>query len=142
MIQVRKASVTDVSQVSKLGQSVPEFLTSDLADNFWPEDILRASVGKGDVLFLVAVENDEVNGFLIVNCNKSLSKALIENIFVKESERGKGIAGQMLEVAKKECNKYRYMSALIPPNDAAAVRAYEKAGFAKGEQFLWLDLTA
>lgn len=142
MIEIREARIEDVTTVYKLGENVNEFHTSDQAPNFWPEEVLRNCVTKDDVSFFVAQVGGEIAGFIIANLNKSLSKTEIENIFVRPDFRRQGIgaslAKKVVEVAK--LNKYQFISVLIPPDDVAALKTYEEAGFTKGETFLWLDI--
>jgi ribosomal protein S18 acetylase RimI-like enzyme len=142
MIEIREARTEDVGTVCKLGENVEEFHTSKQAPNFWPEEILRNSVAKDDVLFFVAQVDGEIAGFIIANLNKSFSKTEVENIFVRPDFRRRGIgnslATKIVEIAR--LNKYRFISALVPPDDITAIKTYEKAGFTKGEMFLWLDI--
>lgn len=130
-----------MSAVYSLGENVDEFHTSDQAPNFWPEAVLRECVEKDDVYFFVAVSNDEIVGFIIANCNKSLSKTLIENIFVRPDFRGQGIGTRLAKkvVESARSDAYQFISVLTPPDDDAAIKTYEQAGFSKGETFLWLD---
>jgi len=125
-----------------VGEDVDEFHTSDRAPNFWPEEILRNSIAKDDVLFFVAQVDGEIAGFIIANLNESLSKAEIENIFVSPVFRRQGIgvslAKKVAEVAR--LNQYQFISVLTPLDDIAAIKTYEQAGFKKGETFLWLDI--
>jgi ribosomal protein S18 acetylase RimI-like enzyme len=142
MIEIREATSKDVPVIRKLGENVDEFHTSDQAPNFWPEVVLQNSISKQDVYFFVAVSKDEVAGFIIANVNKSLSKVLIENIFVRPDFRGQGIgsrlAKKIVEVARQD--KRQFIAVLTPPDDVAAIKTYESAGFSKGETFLWLDI--
>jgi ribosomal protein S18 acetylase RimI-like enzyme len=142
MIEIREARIEDVATVYKLGENVSEFHTSDQAPNFWPEQVLRNSVAKDDVSFFVAQVDGEIAGFIIANLNKSLSKTEIENVFVRADFRrlgiGASLARKVVEVAK--LNKYQFISVLTPPDDIAAIKTYEEAGFTKGETFLWLDI--
>lgn len=142
MIEIREAKQSDVHEVHVLGENVDEFHTSDQAPNFWPEQILADCVEKEDVYFLTAVNAGHVVGFIIANCSKSLSKVLIENIFVRPDMRGNTIGTLLARkiVEKAKTNGYQFISVLTPPDDAAAIKTYEKAGFAKGETFLWLDV--
>ena len=142
MIEIRKVIPGDVPTVYAMGENVDEFHTGDQAPNFWPEAVLRACVNKDDVYFFVATSSNEIVGFVIANLNRSLSKALIENVFVKPDSRGLGIgtslARKVVDTAKAD--GYQFISVLTPPDDTPAIKIYEKAGFSKGEIFLWLDL--
>ena len=136
-----KVTFEDVPAIHAMGENVNEFHTSDQAPNFWPEAILRECISKDDVYFFVAATKDGLVGFVIANLNRSLSKALIENIFVNPEFRGQGIgtslAKRVIDTAK--ANNYRFISVLTPPDDIPAIKTYEKAGFSKGDVFLWLD---
>lgn len=142
MIEIREARSRDVSTIYNLGRNVAEFHTSDQAPNFWPVEVLQNCIGKQDVYFFVASSSNEIVGFIIANCNKSLSKAEIENIYVRPDFRRQGIgaslARKVVETAKQD--QYQFISVLTPPSDIAAIKTYEEAGFAKGETFLWLDI--
>lgn len=141
MIEIRKVVSEDIPAVYKMGENVDEFHTSDQAPNFWPEAVLRECVNKHDVYFFVATSNNEIVGFIIANLNRSLSKALIENIFVRPDFRKQGIgislAKKVIDTAKAD--QFKFISVLTPPDDTAAIKTYKKAGFSKGEVFLWLD---
>ena len=142
MIEIREARGEDVPTIYNLGENVDEFHTSDQAPNFWPEQVLLNCIDKQDVYFFVAVSGGEIVGFIIANCNKSLSKTELENIFVRPDFRrqgiGSGLASKVVEAAKLD--QYQFISVLTPPGDIAAIKTYEDAGFAKGETFLWLDI--
>lgn len=140
-MEIRQARQEDVHQVYALGENVDEFHTSDQAPNFWPEEVLNKCVNKEDVYFFVAETQNKIAGFIIANCNRSLSKALIENIFVRPEMRGQGIGSKLVTkvVESAKANGYQFISVLTPPDDVAAIATYEKVGFAKGETFLWLD---
>lgn len=139
---MRNATNTDTLTVFTLGENIDEFRTSNQAPTFWPEAILKDCVDKEDVYFFVATSNDRIVGFIIANLNKSLSKVLIENIFVAPSFRGQsigtGLVKKVVDTARKD--HFQFISVLTPPNDIAAIKAYEKAGFSQGETFLWLDI--
>lgn len=141
MIEIRNVTSEDIPAIYAMGKDVDEFHTSDQAPNFWPEAVLHECVDKDDVYFFVATSDDEIAGFIIANLNKSLSKALIENIFVKPNFRGQGIgtslAKQVIETAKAD--QFQFIAVLTPPDDIAAIKTYEKAGFSQGDTFLWLD---
>jgi len=142
MIRIRPATPADIDTIHQLGQNVDEFHTSDVSDAFWPKQILADSVESDAVMLQVAQDDGEIIGFIIVNCNKSLRKAEIENIFVAPSRRQEGVASIMLQATLQNIRdaNYRYISTLVPTDDTAAIQTYQKAGFAQGETFLWLDV--
>ncbi|HEX6258554.1 MAG TPA: GNAT family N-acetyltransferase [Candidatus Saccharimonadales bacterium] len=142
MIGIRAANKEDIPTVHRLGEQVDEFRTSDQAPTFWPKEILYTSVNATDVYFFVATSGNEIVGFIIANCNKSLSKVLIENIFVAQKFRHHGIGTQLVGhvVASAKSNGYQFISVLTPPDDIGAIATYKKAGFSEGKSFLWLDM--
>ncbi len=141
-INIRKARTDDILTISSLGNDTSEFVTSDHEDTFWPESVLLQSIDDNEVIFLVASQNNHIVGFTIVNCNRALSKALIENVFVTPKARGHGIGMRLVESSLTIIREqgYRYISTLISPDNIAAIKTYEKVGFQKGNTFLWLDL--
>jgi len=138
---IRTAKPEDVKAIHALGKNVSEFTTGKETVTFWPESILIRTVQDETVIILVAEVDKEVVGFIIANCNKPLSKALIENIYVRPDNRGQGIGTALVKALVKEANarEYEYIAVLTPPTDTPAIKTYKKAGFTPGETFLWLD---
>jgi len=142
MTEIRNARLEEVQIIHNLGEGVDEFHTSDQTPNFWPEAILAECIDKENVYFFVATKNGQIAGFIIANCNKSLSKVLIENIFVVPEFRDQGIGTELAKkvVATAKSEGYQFIITLIPPDDMAATMTYEKADFARGEVFVWMDI--
>lgn len=139
---IRIATEQDTTHIISMGSRVHEFVTSEDTDNFWPEPILRDAIKNGNDIVLVAEIDEKIVGFIIVNCNKHLSKALIENVFVSPSCRNHNIGSRLLNsvVALVRQQGFRYLSTLVPTNDRAAITMYQKAGFQTGNNFTWLDI--
>lgn len=140
MIKVRKATANDAAFIHNIGSSVPEFLVNNQTVNFWPLEILTTALGSEDVLMLVA-EDKNIQGFIIAQLNRGLSKATIENIFVLPEYRDKNIGETLVGTLLEElvANKFSYVATLIPTEASGASNLYEKLGFLEGETFLWLD---
>ncbi|HEU4914708.1 MAG TPA: GNAT family N-acetyltransferase [Candidatus Saccharimonadales bacterium] len=137
----RKAQLADVDAIHVLGENVSEFSVNDETVTFWPKELLAHAVESDDVLLLVVEENTVIVGFLIVNYNHGLKKALIENIYVHPDMRGQGIGDQLLQkmlelLPDMGCE---YVATLVPLDAKSAVSLYERSGFNRGESFLWLD---
>lgn len=138
--EVRKATEEDVDLIYDIGRNVQEFATSVETTNFWPRSVLKNVIGQGDGWILVAAYKGEIVGFIICNYNSTFSKAVIENLYVKEGFRGAGVGKQLLgslwdELKQVGCS---YVITLVGPGDAAA-GFYAKNGFARGKSFLWMD---
>ena len=93
---IRTATPEDIDAIHALGEHVSEFSVNDETVTFWPKALLAGAVRSDDVLMLVA-EEQGICGFLIVNCNRGLKKALIENIYVHPDVRGQGVGDQLLQ---------------------------------------------
>lgn len=137
---IRKAAVEDADAIYELGKSVAEFNVSDETVTFWPKELLENAVQSDDVLVFVA-EEETIVGLIIANYNHSLKKAIIENIYVMPAMRGKGVGDKLLKqmlaaLSEKGCE---YIVTLVPPTAPSAIELYQRAGFSKGETFLWLD---
>lgn len=138
---IRLAKPEDVNTIHTLGQNISEFTTGEETVTFWPERILEAAVQDETIIILVAEVDQEIVGFIVANCNKPLSKALIENIYVQPAHRRQGIGTALVQDLIKEAGArgHEYIAVLTPPDDIPAIKTYQKAGFIPGETFLWLD---
>lgn len=140
-MNIRKAQPTDVEAILALGENVSEFSVNAETVTFWPKDLLARAVQSDDVLLLVAEDEDVIVGFLIINYNHGLKKALIENIYVQPDMRGQSIGDQLLQkmfelLPEMDCE---YVATLVPLDASSAINLYERSGFDRGESFLWLD---
>lgn len=139
-MNVRRATPADIDAIYELGKAVEEFAVNDETANFWPRDLLAHAVQSDDALILVA-EDEAIVGFLIVNYNGALKKALIENIYVQPDKRGQNVSDQLLEqmfrlLPEMGCE---YIATLVPPDAQGAIDLYKRSGFSQGETFIWLD---
>jgi ribosomal protein S18 acetylase RimI-like enzyme len=87
----------------------------------------------GNVLFAFS-EGRPVGmiGFLISSRAKTKHTADIFSVYVRVSERGKGVGRILLESALSEITKNQHVSKIkltVNPEQQAAVRLYRKAGF-------------
>jgi ribosomal protein S18 acetylase RimI-like enzyme len=134
----RNATIKDVENIWRLGENISGFITSDEVVTFWPKSVLENSVDKPDVLIKVAEMDDKIAGFLIVNINRSLKKAELENIFVGENYRRQGIASDLIKSAIAELASGGIENVVALSDDA--VNLLLALGFSKGRQFYWMDL--
>lgn len=139
-MNIRRAALEDIDAVCKLGKTVEEFTVNDETVNFWPKELLTQAVGSDDVIILIA-EDGAIVGFLIVNYNRSLKKATIENVYVQPENRGQDVSDQLLEAMFKQLIEVgcEYIATLVPPDAQGAIDLYKRSGFSQGETFTWLD---
>ena len=140
-LKIRRALLTDVAAIYALGKNVSEFSVNNETVTFWPQDLLVHAIESDDVLLLVAEDEAKIIGFLVVNYNYGLKKALVENIYVKPDMRGKSIGDQLLQkmfdlLPEMGCE---YIATLVPLDATSAISLYVRSGFDRGESFLWLD---
>ncbi len=141
-INIREAKEKDIEIVHKLGQNISGFEVASEVVTFWPFKLLKNSVNKDDVIFLVIEKKLNIIGFLIMNLNYSLSKGEIEDVFIVEEERNKGYGSTLLNksitIAKSKGIEYKieYINALT--NSAEGF--FQKNNFIRGNKFTWFSL--
>lgn len=140
-MKIRKAKLTDINKVISIGKNVNEFKVAKDTINFWPKNVLIKLVKSQKDLMLVAEEAGKIIGFVIVNYNNNLSKAIIENIYVLSEFRNSGVGKKLLDstltiLKKRKCS---YVLALVENKYIKTIKWYSKQGFTKGVQCTWLD---
>lgn len=135
---IREAEANDIDNIWELGKNVSGFETAEDIVTFWPISILENCIKKEDVLILVSEIENQIIGFIILNINKSLFKAEIENIYILEEYREKGYGNQLLKYALNEMKNRNIENICVMSDDI--VDFLVKRGFTKGNQFYWMDL--
>lgn len=134
---IRKAKNEDINEIWRIGNKVSEFKTADNIVIFWPKETLYNCIDKKDILFYIVELEKKIIGFSIINLNKSLGKAEIENIYILEQYRKKGVGRKLLDIAIKELKNLNYDNVNALSNDA--IQFYKHYGFSEGENFKWMD---
>ena len=122
-IIVRKMHPEDLSQVCEIEK-----------ENFslpWSEKSFLESMERADTVFLVALMNEEVAGY--VGCYCIAGTGEITNVAVKTSHRRKGIGGKLLEKLYEEgalLDTQEFFLEVRESNEAA-IGLYLRQGFVK-----------
>ena len=122
-IFVRKMQPEDLSQVCEIEK-----------ENFslpWSEKSFLESMERTDTVFLVALMNEEVAGY--VGCYCIAGTGEITNVAVKTSHRRKGIGGKLLEKLYEEgalLDTQEFFLEVRESNEAA-IGLYLRQGFVK-----------
>ncbi len=118
---VRRMKEEDIPQVEKIEK-----------ENFsqpWSAQGFLDALHNKNTIYLSAEENEEILGYL--GLWKSLEEADITNVAVKKEARRRGIAGSLLEEAKRLAGKdgVTALTLEVRSGNTAALRLYEKHGF-------------
>ena len=122
-IIVRKMQPEDLLQICEIEK-----------DNFslpWSEKSFLESMERNDTLFLVALNGEEVAGYL--GCYCVAGEGEITNVAVKSSYRRQGIGGKLLETLYEEAKALhtREFFLEVRESNEAAIGLYSRQGFVK-----------
>ena len=122
-IIIRKMQPEDLAEVCKIER-----------DNFslpWSEKSFLESMEREDTVFLVALEDEDVAGYIGCYCIAGAGE--ITNVAVKVSHRRKGIGGKLLQKLYEEgvsLDTQEYFLEVRESNEAA-IGLYLRQGFVK-----------
>ena len=122
-IIIRKMQPEDLAEVCKIEK-----------DNFslpWSEKSFLESMEREDTVFLVALEDEDVAGYIGCYCISGAGE--ITNVAVKTSHRRKGIGGKLLQKLYEEgaaLDTQEYFLEVRESN-GAAIGLYLRQGFVK-----------
>lgn len=121
MAEIRKMKEEDLDQVAEIEKetfSMP-----------WTRESLRSFLNRGDTVFLVAAEKEEILGY----CGylQVIDEADILNVAVKTAHRGNHIGTELIRRLLEEGKNqgiFRF-TLEVRQSNLAAIHIYEKAGF-------------
>ena len=140
-LQIRPAIPQDAAAIMQLGSAVNEFQVSEEVVTFWPKKIIDDIIQSKTNPILVAEMNDEIVGFVIANYNETFKKAIIENLFVKKELRGQNASDLLVNSLLNRLKTLgcQYVCTLIESSSLNAIKAYQRFGFNRGIDCVWLD---
>lgn len=91
----------------------------------------RYFLHQGHNCFLVAEQEEKIVGYILVLLHRGTHLARVYSIAVNTTQRGQGIASQLIEEAEKRCaNDGRISMRLeVRTDNNSAIRLYEKLGY-------------
>jgi len=135
---IRTAKNEDIEEIWNIGNNVSEFKTAENVVIFWPKETLKNCINKEDILFYVVELENKIIGFSLVNLNKSLGKAEIENIYILPEYRKNRMGRKLLDVILQKLKEENYNNVNCLADEA--IGFYEHYGFMKGKCFAWMDI--
>lgn len=146
MITIRQATIDDIPTVAYLFDKYRQWYKQE-ADLQGATEFLQSRTEKGESVILVAMEEGEQIGFTQlypIFSSVSMSRAwLLNDLFVIETQRGKGVATKLLEAAKNVGINTESKWLMLQTNDwnSEAQALYEKNGWVReSDLFYRFDL--
>ena len=115
IIRMNESHVSAVAELERQNFSEP-----------WPEIAVRSELTNKLALWLVAVEDGVVAGY--VGSQTVLQEADMMNIAVADSHRRRGIARMLVEELIRQLDAYQ-LTLEVRASNAPAIALYEKLGF-------------
>jgi len=101
-----------------------------MLDKFQSAAAIEQQVGEG-YLYYLAEDGEGLVGYFAVVPNTEASTALLSKIYVRKSQRGRGIGSAMVAMAEQICRE-QGISVLwltVNKNNSNSIAWYERAGF-------------
>lgn len=142
MITIRQATIDDIPTVAYLFDKYRQWYKQE-TDLEGATDFLKSRTENGESVILVAMEEGELIGFTQlypIFSSVSMSKAwLLNDLFVIESQRGKGVATKLLEAAKNVGINTESKWLMLQTSDwnSEAQALYEKNGWVRESDFFY-----
>ena len=115
IIRMNESHVSAVAELERQNFSEP-----------WPEIAVRSELTNKLALWLVAVEDGVVAGY--VGSQTVLQEADMMNIAVADTHRRRGIARMLVEALIRQLDAYQ-LTLEVRASNAPAIALYEKLGF-------------
>jgi ribosomal protein S18 acetylase RimI-like enzyme len=138
--QLRRLSSTDIMQVATFLSH--DYFNCGKLNDCWSLDELVAWISNLSDYSIGAFLNEELIGFCLSHLHIESHKVHLENIFVKQEYRRRGIARQMLDEMIKYYSamfhKVRFVG-LVDTNNISSINLLKDYGFTIGSKMLWMQ---
>lgn len=110
--------------------SMIEAIERDSFSAPWTEEMLRSQLRSDSHVFLVALEGDDVVGY--IGMMFVLDEGYISNVAVRPDRRGRGVGSGLVAAMVKRCREKRlaFVTLEVRESNSAARRIYSAQGFA------------
>ena len=115
IIRLHESHVADIAKLEKQFFSAP-----------WDENSVRSEITNPLALWLVAVEDGELLGY--IGSQTVLQEADMMNVAVAEEHRRRGIARMLVEELIRQVDAYQ-LTLEVRASNTAAISLYESMGF-------------
>jgi GNAT superfamily N-acetyltransferase len=133
-MQVRRAGITDLSQLSKLFDAYRVFYKKE-PNLKGAESFLQERIEHNESVIFIALENDLMLGFVqlypIFSSTRMKRMWLLNDLFVDELARGKGVSVLLIDACKQYCIETDACGLLLETAKTNTIgnQLYPRAGF-------------
>ena len=141
MTTIRKMQESDLKTIHDIGVKVEGLAVSETI-RFWTKQKLYGWVtnNKDDEL-LVAEDKGKVIGFIMSIFHNPTRIAIIDNLYVAEEYRRRGIGKDLVKECLKRLKErgLRYIYVTVKKDNKAAIEFFKSLEFNKGYDFVWME---
>lgn len=129
----------DIGFVYSICDKEPYFQVSPNFHGVWSKEQLGTWIASEEDVLLVAEELGEIMGFIMIAHHKPTGKSTIENMWVSEEHRKKGIAQKLFDEGIRELKTKgsNYVCAMADKENSNMLNFLQKNGADKGHLFYW-----
>jgi GNAT superfamily N-acetyltransferase len=139
LMQIHQANQTDLPQLSKLFDAYRIFYKKE-SNIKGAEDFLQARMQNNESVIFIAAENDLLLGFVqlypIFSSTRMKRIWLLNDLYVDEQGRGRGISVQLIDACKQHCKETNACGLILETAKTNTIgnQLYPRAGFHLDEE--------
>ncbi len=120
-----------IEKMTKVHLEAVYIIETECFSHPWSRESLESEIGNKTSHFLVAIENDEVLGY--IGMSIVIDEGYIFNVAVKENSRKKGVATALINelVTYGKKNNFSFITLEVRESNEPARLLYSKFGFIK-----------
>lgn len=139
-IQYRRLRPSEATNIVKNIKNI--YFDSGNINDFWSEVEIESWLSNGNDFCIGAFLNEVIVGFCLTHYHHEANKVNLENIFVIEDLRRKGIARIMVDEVilhyNKQGKKIRYVG-LVSINNINTISFLKNMDFNVGDKMFWIQ---
>ncbi len=141
MVEIRRMQLGDMAHVYEMiTKRKEDFSVSDISYG-WTKEQLERCINIEDDVLLVAEDEENVVGFVTSQYHKPTGKVTIENVYVAEEYRKRGIGSRLMNECIKQLKEKgaTYACAMVKTDNKQTIEFLESVGFNRGYDFTWVE---
>ena len=140
-VAIRPLRQCDVRVVAELLGTVSEFVCSVELSDRWSHADLEKWITQDACLCQGAFHGKQIVGLCLGHLHVATGKLHVENLFVRENYRRRGVGRRLFEKAvteaMKQCSGRLRIVALVQQRNTCGQAFFERVGLLRGEVMVW-----